>query len=113
MDLDRVRDQLKAAKRRQAALEGRPGDPALDTEVQVLTEQHASLNQLANAVADAAERLRLLDLRVDAAVARAATIALQPDAVEELGGVDRELAVVVEELDALQAGLETVRSMGS
>jgi hypothetical protein len=80
--------------------------------VKLLADQHAALNALSNTIEDASERLRLLDLRLDAAVARAAQIVLRPDAIEELGGVDAELAAVVEELDALQAGLDAVRGAG-
>jgi hypothetical protein len=109
MDLERVSDQLKTARRRLARVEQDPGGAAtLETEVRLLAEQHAALNQLSNAVEDAAERLRLLDLRLDAAVARTAQITLRPDAVEQLGGVDAELGAVVDELNALRAGLDAV-----
>lgn len=113
MDLERVHDQLKDARRRMArAPEGGADAAGLETEVRLLTEQHAALNQLSNAVEDAWERLRLLDLRLDAAVARTAQIVLRPDAVEQLGGVDRELTAVVEELGALRAGLDAVSPPG-
>jgi hypothetical protein len=97
MDLDRVTAQLKDARRRGAG-----------AEAELLAEQHAALNQLSNAVDDAAERLRLLDLRLDTAVARAAQLVLRPDAVEALAAVDQELGAVVEEIDALRAGFDAV-----
>ncbi len=113
MELDRVHTQLKDARRRRALSPDGSADAArLETEVRLLAEQHAALNQLANAIDDASERLRLLDLRLDAIVARAAQIMLLPDAVEELGGVDEELTTVVEELQAVQSGLEAARAVG-
>lgn len=113
MDVDAVLAKVKDARRRLAERDERdPSRVALETEVQLLVDQHASLSQLANAVDDAADRLRLLDLRLDAAVARAAQMVLRPDALVALGDVDRELASVADDLNALEAGLAAVGSLG-
>lgn len=113
LNVDKVRDQLKDARRRLARVpEGSPDRMRIAEEERLLGEQHASLNQLANAIDEAGDRLRLLDLRLDTAVARAAQIALRPDALEALGDVDKELDGVVTELDALRAGLDAVGSLG-
>ena len=114
MDLESVHADLKDARRRAAdGAKGGADVGQVEREVKVLAEQHAALNQLRNAIDDASSRLRLLDLRLDTAVARAAQIVLQPDALEELGSVDQELADVVEELDLLRAGLDAARSSGA
>ena len=102
MDLGQANARLKDARRRLAL------DPAVQAEVDVLAEQNAALNSMANSVEAADERLRLVDLRLQAAVARAAQIVLRPDAVDQLGGVDQELTAVTDELAALRAGLDAV-----
>jgi hypothetical protein len=50
----------------------------------------------------------MLDLRLDASVARAAQMVLRPDALQQLGLVDQELRSLVEELGALQSGLDAL-----
>jgi hypothetical protein len=107
MGLEQATDRLKDARRRLAQAEQRGDDTAaLDAEVAALAVQHASLHQLSNAVDDAAERLRLLDIRLGAAVARAAQIVLAPDAADQVDALDGEIVAVVEQLEALRAGLD-------
>lgn len=115
LDVDAVHEQLKSARRRLAGVEGSRTEAdaqAIEHEVELLAEQHAALHQLANAVDDARERLRILDLRVDAAVARAAQLALLPDAAGVLSSVDQELQLVVEELGALRDAFTVVGDLG-
>lgn len=110
MELDRVQDALKAARRRLAEAEAAGRDAtAAATEVALLSDQHAALHQLANSADDALERMRLLDLRLDAAVARAVQAALLPDGTDVLASVGTELGAVVDDLTALRAGLDAVR----
>lgn len=111
LDVDAVQEQLKSARRRLATVQGADAD-AVQHEVELLAEQHAALHQLANAVDDARERLRLLDLRVDAAVARAAQLALLPDATGVLSSVDQELQLVVDELGALRDAFTVIGGLG-
>lgn len=111
MGLERVQGRLKDARRRlaQAHAAGAVADArSLEAEVSVLAEQHTALNQLANGLDESAERLRLLDLRLQATVARAAQIVLRPDAATQLGTVEDELEAVTDELVALRAGLDAV-----
>ena len=109
MHLEEVTDRLKDARRRLTrAAEAGADTGALQAEVDLLLEQHGALNDLANGVDDAAERLRMLDLRLDASVARAAQMVLRPDALQQLGRVDEELRLVVEQLTALQSGLDSL-----
>lgn len=118
LDRDKVEGLLKEARRRLAALPG--GDPFSDAEVgrleaeaALLADQYASLNQLANTVEDAGEQLRLLDLRLDAVVARAAQMALRPSGFEELAAVEGQLDDALGELDALRSGLAAVDVLGA
>ena len=104
-----VHERLKQARRGAAIAQAGERD-LLEAEVKLLTEQHAAVNQLTNTVEDAYQRLRLLDLRLDAAVARAAQITLGADP-SGLVSVEQELGLVVEELAALQAGLDAVRAI--
>ncbi|MDQ4068870.1 MAG: hypothetical protein M3203_05275 [Actinomycetota bacterium] len=78
-----------------------------------MADQHAALSHLANALDQAEERLRVLDLRLGAPVARTAQVVLRPGALEELGQVDRKLGGVMEELEAVRAGLEAARAVGA
>lgn len=90
------------------------GDPEaarLETEAALLTDQYAALNQLANTVEDANEQLRLLDLRLDAVVAKAAQLVMRPDSMGELAAVEGQLDSAVGELNALGAGLAAVDAL--
>jgi hypothetical protein len=109
MGLDGVTASLKDTRRRLARADEAGVDAGpLRAEVDLLLQQHAALNDLANGVEQADERLRLLDLRLDASVARAAQLALRPDALQQLGLVDDDLRAVVDELGALQSGLDAL-----
>jgi hypothetical protein len=109
MDLEHVTAQLKDARRRLArATETGAGTDGLQAEVDLLLEQHGALNDLANSVDEAGERLRMVDLRLDASVARAAQMVLRPDALQQLGVVDQELQALVEELGTMQSGLDAL-----
>jgi hypothetical protein len=95
LDPDRVTAEYKRAKRTAA------DDPALEA---ALAQRFESVQRLLNALDDTEERLRLLDARLSAAVARVAEVAL-------LGGtgadeVGAELENVVEELTTLRTALD-------
>ena len=94
MNPEAVNDQLKAARRRGA-----------DPEVELLAAQHSSVNRLMNSVDDAEKQLRMLDLRLDAAVARAAELVLRPS---DNALVEREIDALVTELDALRQAMDTL-----
>ena len=91
---DRVNEALKAARRR-----------GNDAEIELLMAQHASVNRLLNSVDDAEDQLRMLDLRLDAAVARAAELVLRPT---DTAGAGAELDALVTELDALRQAMDTL-----
>lgn len=97
LDVDAVTDDYKRAKRDPAA------DPAL---VEALRVRFESVQRVLNAVDGAEDRLRLLDARLGAVVARGAEVVLAAGAgSEELGA---ELDAVVDELGALRGALTTL-----
>jgi hypothetical protein len=94
LDLDRVTSELKRVRRAPSA------DPAM---VEALNARFVSVQRMMNSVEDADSRLRLLDARLGAAVARAAELALVPGVEASAGD---ELGAVVVELGALRAALD-------
>ena len=94
LEPERVTDEYKRAKRS-------ADDPALEA---ALAQRFGSVQRLLNALDDTEERLRLLDARLSAAVARVAEVALVGGTgADEVGA---ELDTVVEELAALRTALD-------
>lgn len=93
LDADRVTAEYKRAKRDPAS------DPAL---VEALTARFQAVQRVLNALEDTEQRLRLLDARLGAVVARGAEVALTAAGDAELGS---ELDAVVGELGALRDSL--------
>ena len=95
---ERVTDEYKRAKR--------SGEDA--ELVEVLAQRFSSVQRLLNTLDDTDERLRLLDARLGAVVARAAEVALgaAPGGAEEVGA---ELDGVVGDLAALRSALDELR----
>lgn len=97
LEPDRVTEDYKRAKRDPSA------DPAL---VEALSARFESVQRVLNALDDTEERLRLLDARLGAAVARGAEVALAAGrGGDELGS---ELDAVVGELGALRDSLDSL-----
>lgn len=94
LDPERVTDEYKRAKRSGA-------DPALEA---ALSQRFTSVQRLLNALDDTEERLRLLDARLGAAVARAAEVAVAGGTGTEAVGA--ELDSVVDELTGLRSALD-------
>lgn len=90
----------KAAKRQ--ATEGNP-----PPELEALEARFTSVQRILNTSADAEEKLRVLDARLLAAVARAAEVALTAD-VGTLQLLDDDLGDVVGELGALRSALTSL-----
>lgn len=102
---EEITARLKDAKRR---LESTGGDARVQAEVDALAEQHASVHRLWDGVHDASDRLRLLEVRLGAAVARAATLAVTAAGSSDLDAADTELRSVVDELESLRGALESM-----
>ena len=96
LDPQRITDECKRAKRSGA-------DPTLE---EALAQRFSSVQRLLNALDDTEERLRLLDARLSAAVARGAEVAMSGGTGAEAVGA--ELAGVVDELTALRSALDEV-----
>ena len=96
LDPERVTDEYKQARRSGA-------DPSV---LAAHEARFGSVQRLLNTIDDTEERLRLLDVRLDGAVDRAAEVALASGAgADEL---DAELTDVVDELGALRSALDEV-----
>lgn len=108
LELDDVRARL-------AEVEGtRPRSPGAaeswDRTVEALRAQLASGERLAGVSAEARDRLRLLDARLDEAVARAVELSLRAGDVSELSGLGSDVDTLVGDMEALRQGLEEAGS---
>lgn len=103
LEPDRITDRMKDVRRRMAsAPEGSPERDRLQAEVDSLSLQLQSVSRLWDGLDDASERLRLLELRLDGAVARAAELLLAPADGTALAAVEGDLTSAVDELEALR-----------
>lgn len=96
-----------AAARRRDALP-RSGDADLTETEQALAAQEESAARLVQTAADAKATLRLLDARLDEAVARGLELALTAGDTSLASGLDSEVATLVDEMEALRLALDEV-----
>ncbi|HEX2577623.1 MAG TPA: hypothetical protein VHK88_14820 [Aquihabitans sp.] len=101
LDVDGATAAFKAARRRAA-----DGDPP--PELEALEARFTSVQRILNSAAEAEERLRVLDARLLAAVARGAEVALTADG-DALRSLGDDLDGVVSELGALRSALSSLR----
>jgi hypothetical protein len=73
---------------------------------QSLRAQLQSTERIAAVAADARERLRILDARLDEAVARAIELSLRAGEAVELGGLDSDVDALVADMEALRQALD-------
>lgn len=99
LDPEGVLARYKEAKRR---------FPDGGPEVDALQAQHEAVNKLWDGVDAAKEQLRLLDLRLGAAIARVAALAIGGSSAGDLDAVQSELTSVVDELGALSRAFESL-----
>jgi hypothetical protein len=71
-----------------------------------LQAQLASAQRMDRTIADARDRLRLLDARMDESVARAVELSVRAGGVDELGGLGDDVEGIVGDMEALRQGLE-------
>ncbi len=83
-----------------------------DAERQALESQLATTRRLDGVINDAYGKLRLLDARLDEAVARAIELSVQNVDAAELESVDHQVGDVVMELEALRLALDESSSVG-
>lgn len=85
----------------------RPGARGVDERVaDSLRAQIASTERILRVAEDTAERLRVLDARLDEAVARAVELSLRAGDVGELGGLGSDVDALVNDMEALRQALE-------
>lgn len=94
LDPDRVAAEFKDARRRVADGDAPEEFPALEA-------RFASVQRMMNAVADAEERMRLLDVRLGAVVAQGTEVALIGSAAD-LRALDHDLDALTDELTNLR-----------
>jgi len=94
------------ANRKRAEL---PHDSTTRTETDAsLAAQEASAARLVQTADDAKAKLRLLDARLDEAVARGLELALSTGDTGMASGLDSDVAILVEEMEALRLALDEV-----
>ena len=102
--VEQVRQRLAELQRERTS--GGPGGERLDKTVQALRAQLESTERIAAVAADTRDRLRLLDARLDEAVARAVELSLRAGDPIEVGGLGEDVDALVGEMEALRQALE-------
>jgi chromosome segregation ATPase len=80
--------------------------PALDRTAESLRAQLATAQRLQTVIDDAYSRLRLLDARLDEALARSAELSVEASDVESLTGLGDDVDSLVTEMESLRQALE-------
>jgi hypothetical protein len=101
----RRRIDTDAARRELAEVDRHRGS-AMERTAQALEAQLESAARMDRMVAEARDRLRLTNARLDEAVARAVELSVSGHTVEEARGLDADVEVMVSDLEALRQGLE-------
>lgn len=78
-----------------------------------LRAQIASTERIAATAADARERLRVLDARLDETVARAVELSLGADDAAQLSGLGSDVDALVADMEALRQALDETRAAGT
>jgi hypothetical protein len=97
------------AQRELAALD--PSSAAQRQTAEALQAQIASAQRLETTITDARDRLRLLDARMDEAVARAVELSVEGGDAD-LTGLGSDVDVLVGDMEALRQGLEETEQPG-
>lgn len=86
---------------------------SLEQTAQALQAQLASAQRLASVTQEAADRLRLLNARMDEMVARAIELSVDASQPDDLGGLGSDVDSLVDEMEALRLAMdETDRAGG-
>lgn len=109
LDAPSARRELHDAEQ---ALKTSPGNDQEAT-VSALRAQVESADRLEQVARDAQSRLRLLDARLDEAVARAVELSVRAESVAELKGLGGDVDVLVSEMETLRVALDEAAAMSS
>lgn len=85
-----------------------PGSDSLRRTAEALRAQLASAERMAAVAAEARDRLRLLDARLDEAVARAVELSVRTAGAAEVSGLGSDVDQLVGEMEALRSALDEV-----
>ena len=85
---------------------GRGDDARLAGTVQALESQIASTRRIGEVARDTRDRLRLLDARLDEAVARAVELSLRAGDATDATGLGSDVEAIVTEMESLRVALE-------
>jgi hypothetical protein len=97
--------ETREARDRLTALQAEAASPARDATIAALQSQIASEDRLRATSADAQQRLRLLDARMDEAVAKAVELSATSDEVA-MAGLDDSVGSLLSEMESLRLALE-------
>lgn len=109
LNVEQIRQQLAYAE---AEARQAPRSPSRDRTIEALRAQLQTAERLAAITREAADRLRLLDARLDEAVARAVELSLSGD-TGQLSGLGSDVDVLVGEMESLRQALEETSHGGS
>jgi ribosomal protein S20 len=99
-------DVLGARKDLDEAKRARTRNEVQESTVKALQAQVDTADRLIDVAEDAQDRLRLLDARLDEAVARAVELSIRAEDVGELSGLDSQVDEVVSEMESLRIALD-------
>ncbi len=105
LDVQDVRSDLADLQSTGPGADERDASAYLST-VEALESQIATAERIRTVASDARARLRLLDARLDEAVARAVELSLQAGDVSDLAGLGSDVDSLVGDMEALRQGLE-------
>jgi hypothetical protein len=96
-----------------AAARGAPPTERSAATIAAIESQLAAAQRMDHTIADAYDRLRLLDARIDETVTRAIELSVTQSDVESLDGLGDEVDSIVGDMEALRQAVEETRAAGS
>lgn len=108
LDPAAARRELEAAKQTEQL---NPG-PNQEATLKALQAQADSADRLTKVATDAQDKLRLLDARLDEAVARSVELSIRAEDVGELGGLGGDVDTLVSDLETLRVSLDEAGGAG-
>ncbi|MGH9246482.1 MAG: hypothetical protein ACRD29_19660, partial [Acidimicrobiales bacterium] len=87
---------------------GGAASPALRQTIEALEAQLASARRMDDVIVDARDQLRLLNARLDEAVARAVELSVRAGDTADLSGLGDTIDNLVHDMEALRQGLDAV-----